>query len=135
MNDKPAVPGKDYLIKHLTTKVTGQIASIEHVINVNTLETSAADALQLNDIASCNIEFTKQLVLEPYAKNRIMGSFIIIDKISHSTVGAGMITNVLDNNEETRITREYSAFEQDLNALVRKHFPEWGTKSIDEVLG
>ena len=135
MNDKPAVPGKEYLIKHLTTKVSGQIASIEHVINVNTLETNAADALQLNDIASCNIEFTKQLVLEPYAKNRIMGSFIIIDKISHSTVGAGMITSVLDNNDDTRITREYSAFEQDLNALVRKHFPEWGTKSINEVLG
>lgn len=135
MHEAPAQLGKEYLIKHTTHKVTGSIDQIEHIIDVNTLEQRTGESLQLNDIAICKLRLNKAIAVDSYQQNRITGSFIIIDKYSHATVGAGMITQALDSQGTSQSeNRQYSEFEVELNALIRKHFPEWDTKSIDEVL-
>ncbi|GKT11206.1 MAG: sulfate adenylyltransferase subunit 1 [Thiomicrorhabdus sp.] len=134
MHESAAQLGKEYLIKHTSQKVTGHISSIEHVIDVNTLELSDSDNLQLNDIALCNLSLNKSIPIESYEANKVLGSFIIIDRHTHATVGSGMIKKA-NASQGAKVLREYSDFEKDLNVLVRKNFPEWGTKSIEEVLG
>ncbi|VAW48143.1 Sulfate adenylyltransferase subunit 1 [hydrothermal vent metagenome] len=135
MHESAAQLGKEYLIKHTSHKVKGQISSIEHIIDVNTLEKKAGDTLQLNDIALCNLTLNRAIPVDSYDINKITGSFIIIDRYTHATVGAGMITQANQSNQNgiTPVQRDYSEFEKDLNALVLKHFPEWGAKSIDEI--
>lgn len=137
MHESQAQLGKEYVIKHTTHKVKGHIQSIEHIIDVNTFEKKSGDTLQLNDIAVCNLTLNRAIPVDAYDINKITGSFIIIDRYTHATVGAGMIThaNQPNQNSTAPAQRNYSDFEKELNALVVKHFPEWGTKSIDEVLG
>jgi sulfate adenylyltransferase subunit 1 len=133
MHESAAQLGKEYLIKHTSQKVTGQITSIEHVIDVNTLQKSDSDTLLLNDIAVCNLSLNKSIAIESYETNKVMGSFIIIDRHTHATVGSGMIKKA-NESQGNKGQKVYSDFEKDLNALVRKHFSEWGTRSISEVL-
>ena len=64
-----------------------------------------------------------------YKDNRLTGSFIVVDRITNNTVGAGMIVGVSRRNTEA-LTKEYSDAEKALNAYIRKHFPEWDCKAI-----
>ncbi len=140
MHEAPAQLGKEYLIKHTSHKIKGHIDTIEHIIDVNTFEKKAGETLQLNDIAVCNLTLNRAIPVDAYDINKITGSFIIIDRYTHATVGAGMITqanqaNQLNQNGTTSVKRDYSVAEKALNALVLEHYPEWGAKSIDEILG
>jgi len=136
MHESAAQLDKEYVIKHTSNKITGRISSIEHIIDVNTFEKSDSDSLQLNDIAVCNLSLNKAIAIENYQTNKVLGSFIIIDRYTHATVGAGMISHAKESlSKSAGDKREYSESDKDLNAFVRKHFPEWGAKSIDEVLG
>ncbi|MEE9320925.1 MAG: sulfate adenylyltransferase subunit CysN [Granulosicoccus sp.] len=91
MHEKPLLPGRPYLLKSGTKTVTVTITGIKHQINVNTLEHIAARQLELNAIAVCNISTEQQIAFDPYIENRTMGGFILIDRISNETVGAGML--------------------------------------------
>ncbi len=143
MHETPAQLGKEYLIKHTSHKIKGHIDAIEHIIDVNTFEKKAGDALQLNDIAVCNLTLNRAIPVDAYDLNKITGSFIIIDRYTHATVGAGMITkanqpsqvNQSNQSGTTSVKRNYSDAEKALNALVLEHYPEWGAKSIDEITG
>lgn len=92
MTEKPLLPGKDYDIKLGTRTVTGQVRTIHHQIDVNTLETSPAPALELNEIGLLDIHVDQKVCFDGYRENRYTGSFIIIDRLSNVTVGAGMIS-------------------------------------------
>lgn len=124
MAEEPLMPNKQYAIKFATQKVTGSIADIDHKIDVNTLEKSDAVHLELNEIGLTKLKLTQQVAVDAYKENRATGAFIIIDRISNATVGAGMIKDAVqsDNAEQKH---EFSEFEIELNALVRKHFPHW----------
>jgi len=102
MSDEPMIPGKQYLIKHATHQVYGRVSRINHRIDVNTLEESEASALALNEIAQCEFSLAEPIAFDPYVRNRATGSFIVIDRISNITVGAGMITTA-----RTRETRDH----------------------------
>ncbi len=91
MTEEPLEANKRYLLKHGTTKVKAMITGIEHKINTDTLEEEAASRLDLNDMAKIKIKTLKALATDSYKKNRATGSFILIDEITNSTVGAGMI--------------------------------------------
>jgi len=91
MNDAPLVPGKQYYIKAGTKIVNGSVARIHHRIDVNTLEQVSADQLKLNGIALCEVGLSAPLAFDPYTRSRGTGSFIVIDRLSNATVGAGMI--------------------------------------------
>ncbi len=91
MSDDQMLPGKQYYFKHTTNMLSGHIGSIHHKIDVNTLAQQPAPALALNEIAVCDISFTHPLHFDSYRKNRSTGAFIVIDRLTNVTVGAGMI--------------------------------------------
>jgi len=87
---------KQYAVKFISKKAKGSIAAIEHKIDVNTMETSPAETLGLNEIGLCDLSFDLPVIFDNYKDNRITGAFVIIDRISNGTVGAGMIVSDLD---------------------------------------
>jgi sulfate adenylyltransferase subunit 1 len=89
-----------------------------------------ADKLELNDIAKCTLSLDRQIAVDPYNKNRHTGSFIIIDRYSNTTVGAGMIVESVQDSQFNDQTRDYTKAEKELNAYIRNNFPEWGCKEI-----
>ena len=91
MGDEPMLPGRPYLIKCGTQTATASISLLKHKINVDNLDQIAGRQLELNEIGLCNLSFSKPLIFDPYESNRAMGSFLLIDKISNATVGAGLI--------------------------------------------
>lgn len=133
MNEEAMKTGNDYLIKRATSVVPGRFTAINHQIDVNTLEQHPASKLEVNQIAQCQLQLSKAIAFDPYENIKSTGSFIVIDKYTNATLAAGMIIN--KSTSQGFEKREYSAFEKDLNNLIRQHFPEWGCKSIDELLG
>ncbi|BCD86842.1 sulfate adenylyltransferase subunit 1 [Pseudomonas solani] len=91
MSEEPMLPGKKYDIKRATSYVPGSIASIAHKVDVNTLEEGAGSDLQLNEIAKVKISLDAPIALDGYESNRTTGAFIVIDRLTNGTVGAGMI--------------------------------------------
>ena len=91
MHQTPLESGKPYLIKHSTQTVNAEIQSIQHRVNVNTLEQEKTNALEMNSIAVVEIETTRPLFFDAYTENRYTGSLIIIDPTNNLTVGAGLI--------------------------------------------
>lgn len=93
MNEEPMTVGKEYLIKHTTRTVQGAVSTLRYRVDVNTLHRSPEQVLRLNEIGRCVLTLSQPLVFDSYKKNRLTGSFVIIDRLSHNTVGAGMITD------------------------------------------
>jgi bifunctional enzyme CysN/CysC len=91
MADEAMLPGRSYWLKLATQTVTATIQQPKYAINVNTMERLAAKTLELNAIGVANLSTDRPLVFEPYADNRQLGGFILVDKISNATVAAGML--------------------------------------------
>ncbi|MCS6946450.1 MAG: sulfate adenylyltransferase subunit CysN [Steroidobacteraceae bacterium] len=91
MHDEPLLPGRVYLMKIGTCKVSATVAPLKYRINVNSLEHVAAEKLELNDIGVCEIELDRRIAFEPYRADRSLGGFILIDRFTHHTVGAGLL--------------------------------------------
>jgi bifunctional enzyme CysN/CysC len=92
MGEKPLVSGRSYVARVGTRTVPISVTAIRHKIDVNTGNHLAADQLALNEIGVCNLAAAGQVAFDPYATNRATGCFIIIDRFTNETVGAGMIT-------------------------------------------
>ena len=90
MSEQPMLPGRSYLLKTSTQTTTATVAPLKHKVNVNTLEHMAAKVLELNDIGVCGLELAKPVVFEPYERSRELGGFILIDRLTNGTVGAGL---------------------------------------------
>ncbi len=99
MHDEPMLRGRPYIIKLGTRTLTGSITTPRHKVNVNTLERLAAKQLELNEIGVCNLSFDRAIPFDPYADNRETGGFILIDKLSNDTVGAGLLNFALRRAE------------------------------------
>jgi bifunctional enzyme CysN/CysC len=91
MSDEPMLPGRPYWMKVGTKTVTATITEPKYKVNVNTLEHLAAKKLGLNEIGVCNIATDQPIAFDPYAENRDTGAFILIDRLTNATVGAGLI--------------------------------------------
>ncbi len=91
MSDKPLQPRSRYAIKHTTRTARAVVEQIEHRVDVNDLEHVSANQLGLNEIGRVKLRCSSPLVVDPYARNRATGSFILIDEASNDTVGAGMV--------------------------------------------
>ncbi len=92
MADAPLLPGKLYDFKLNTIQVTGRISSIRYRVDVNTLDQHPAPGLELNEIGFCEISLDQKVCFDSYRNNHGTGSFIVIDRLSNVTVGAGMIS-------------------------------------------
>jgi len=130
-DESPMETGKTYDIKRATTLLSGHVERINYKVDVNTYERTQVDQLALNDIASCRLVLTRPIAADKYKENRQTGSFIIIDRMTNNTVGAGMIVDVANRESQASLpTREYTDAERALNEYIRTHFPEWGCKVI-----
>ena len=91
MADEPMLPGRPYLMKIGTRTVSASITEPKYKVNVNTLEHLAAKQLELNEIGVCNIALDRAVPFDAYKDNRETGGFILIDRMTNNTVGAGML--------------------------------------------
>jgi sulfate adenylyltransferase subunit 1 len=130
MDEEPLMPHKQYGFKFATKFVPGSVTDIDYQIDVNSMEHKDAVRLALNEIAVGNIKLTQPVACDPYTQNRTTGAFIIIDRLTNSTVGAGMVIGATDDKGSQS---EHSEFEIEFNALVRKHFPHWNALDITKL--
>ena len=131
MDEQPLVLNENYVIKRSTSVLNGAINSIEFKKNINTFQEINCDMLELNDIGKCTISLDREIAVDAYHKNRYTGSFIIIDKYTNSTVGAGMIISSVEGFAHLEVEKKvYSKAEVELNQYIRNNFPEWNCKKI-----
>lgn len=134
MTEQPLVAGKQYSIKVGVNDSNGSLTAIDYQIDVNTLKQNDVSELKLNEIGLCEFSLNKPVVFDNYKRNRNTGSFIIIDRLTNVTIGAGMIADAVSGSHEVVPEGEFSAFELELNALIRKHFPHWDAKDLSQLL-
>jgi bifunctional enzyme CysN/CysC len=95
MHEQPMMPGRQYLLKIGTRTVNATISTPRHRVNVNTLDEQAAQQLELNEIGVCQVSLDRPIAFDLYSRNRETGGFILIDKLSNDTVGAGLLQSAL----------------------------------------
>ena len=95
MSKQSLVPRRLYLLKLATETVPASIAPPQYQINVNTMEHVASKTLDLNDIGVANVTLEKAIPFTSYEENKNLGSFILIDRITNATIGAGLISFAL----------------------------------------
>ena len=91
MSEDQLLPGRTYWLKTSTSRVSATVMEIKYKVSVDTLEHLAAKTLRLNDIASCTVDLSRDIPFEPYDVDPELGGFILIDRMTNATVGAGMI--------------------------------------------
>jgi len=109
MNDQPLDPSRRYLLKHTTQIVNAEVRTLQHRVNINTLESETASRLEMNAIGVLQIETSRPLYFDAYSKHRATGSFILIDPSTNATAGAGMILAPLKSHRPTRQERVTAA--------------------------
>jgi bifunctional enzyme CysN/CysC len=103
MDDEPMLPGRPYLLKLGTRTVSATIAEPKYKINVNTMEHLAAKRLGLNEIGVCNVLLDRVVPFDSYTENRDTGGFILIDRMTNNTVGAGMLHFALRRSQNIHV--------------------------------
>lgn len=91
MTDEAMVPGKQYLFKQTTKTVPGVIKTLQYEVDVNTMHSRPSPSLSLNQIGRVNVSLSQPIAFDRYRNNKSTGAFIVIDRITNSTVAAGMI--------------------------------------------
>ena len=91
MHDAELLPGRSYLLKMGARTVGASFTAPKYRVNVNTLEHTAAATLQLNEVGVCDLSLDRPVAFDPYGENRQTGGFIVIDRMTNATVGAGMV--------------------------------------------
>ena len=120
MGEEPAAPGRQYLLQSTNGASNATISAIRHRVDINTLEEEDASQLNLNDIARCAVTSDRELLFDSYADNRTTGSFILVDRLSNATVGAGMIvagSSGWDQAPESSLVRQVSGIEATERAI------------------
>lgn len=129
MAEQPLAVGQNYDIKLGGKKSRAYISAIHYQVDINTLAHIAAHVLPLNGIGLVEVAFDEPLLLDCYHDNPSTGSFIFIDRLSNVTVGAGLVQQILAEHHPHSV-EQYSTFELELNALIRRHFPHWGARDL-----
>ena len=132
MDEEPMILDKTYDIKIASAVVLASFEYINYKIDVNTYKRTQVNQLRLNDIASCKMILTRPIASDSYKNNRQTGSFIVIDRVTNNTVGAGMIVSVSRREEDLLklSNKRYTDAEKALNKYIRDNFPEWECKTI-----
>ncbi|ATA22754.1 sulfate adenylyltransferase subunit CysN [Brenneria goodwinii] len=128
MAEQPLVPGQSYDIKISGKKTRARVENIQYQVDINTLTQRVTENLPLNGIGLVELAFDEPMVLDNYQQHHVTGGMIFIDRLSNVTVGAGLVREVIEQTYQE--PGAYSAFELELNALVRRHFPHWGARDL-----
>ena len=99
MHEQPMLRGRSYVMKIATKTVAATVMPLKYKLNVNTLERLAATSLEINEIGVCDLELDRSIAFDPYEENRTTGAFILIDRMTHQTVGAGMLRFALRRSQ------------------------------------
>ena len=91
MHEEPLLPGRSYLLKAGSATAPAQVSELKRKVNVNTLKLEPGKTLEMNEVGICNISINRAISFDPYIENRHTGNFILIDRFTNATVGAGMI--------------------------------------------
>jgi bifunctional enzyme CysN/CysC len=91
MDEEPLLPGRSYLLKLGARTVGASVTTLKHAVDVNTFDPIPAKTLKLNEIGVCNIITDAPIAFDPYEENRDGGGFILIDRVTDATAGAGML--------------------------------------------
>ena len=132
MDENPLRTHKEYTFKFATKLCSGKVSEMAYKIDVNTLQQHAenSETLDLNEIALTTISLTDTVVIDEYQALPQTGAFVVIDRHTNVTVGAGMVSALRSEESSNLASRTYSSAEKELNAYIRKHFPEWNCKDI-----
>ncbi len=128
MAEQPLAPGNSYDVKIAGKKTRARIDKIDYQVDINNLSQRDVASLPLNGIGLVEVTFDEPLVLDSYQQNPVTGGLIFIDRLSNVTVGAGLVREPLQ--AQAAQTSQFSAFELELNALIRRHFPHWGARDL-----
>jgi bifunctional enzyme CysN/CysC len=119
--DEAMLPGRDYLLKIGATTVPARVSALKYRVDVNTLEHRAAKTLELNEVGVCNLALEKPIPFDPYAFNRDMGGFILIDRMSNATAGGGMVHFAL--RRAHNVHRQHLDVDQAARAAIKNQKP------------
>jgi bifunctional enzyme CysN/CysC len=99
LQEEPMLQGRTYLMKSGTRTLSATVTPLKHRVNVNSLEHEPAERLELNDIGVCELELDRPIPFEPYTASRALGGFILIDRLTNNTAGAGLINFALRRSQ------------------------------------
>jgi bifunctional enzyme CysN/CysC len=119
MSEEEMLPGRSYLMRIGTKYIPARVTTLKHKVDVNTLEHIAGKTLALNEIGLCNVSTASPIALDTYADNHDTGAFILIDRFSNSTAGAGMIEFAL--RRATNIHRQNLLIDKTARARQNGH--------------
>jgi bifunctional enzyme CysN/CysC len=91
MDEEPLLPGRQYMMRIGNNWTVASVTSIKHRVDINTLGKAPAKKLDMNEIAFCNLSLATRVALDPYGENRATGAFILVDRFTNRTAGAGMV--------------------------------------------
>ncbi len=128
MAEQPLVPGQSYDIKIAGKKTRARVDNIQYQVDINNLTQRVVETLPLNGIGLVDLTFDEPLNLDKYQENPVTGGLIFIDRLSNVTVGAGMVRE--PQQDVYQEPSAFSAFELELNQLIRRHFPHWGARDL-----
>lgn len=128
MAEQPLSVGQSYDIKVGGKKARARVENIEYQVEINSLTQRVVENLPLNGIGLVELAFDEPLVLDNYQSNAVTGGMIFIDRLTNVTVGAGLVREAIEQVYQE--SDKYSAFELELNSLVRRHFPHWGARDL-----
>jgi bifunctional enzyme CysN/CysC len=121
MNEEPLLPGRSYLLRIGTKTLPAQVTMLKHKIDINTLEQKPGRTLRLNEIGFCNLSTASPVAFDAYADNRRTGAFILIDRFTNATAGAGMIAFGL--RRATNIHRHSHLVDKRARAALKHQTP------------
>jgi len=121
MSADPMLPGRSYLMKVGTRTVPASITELKHRLDVNNFDKLAAKRLDLNEVGFCNLATTAPVAYDTYADNRDTGSFILIDRLTNETAGAGMIAHGL--RRATNVHRHGLSVTREAHARLKHQKP------------
>jgi len=130
MSDDALMPNKQYDFKLAGKYASGSIDEVLHRVEINSMQQIEATHLELNEIGPCRVKLTQQVAFDDYQSSPVTGCFIMIDRMTNVTVAAGMIKQAYNPDDSDCNATDFSEFELEMNALVRKHFPHWGVLDI-----
>ncbi|MEZ8727031.1 sulfate adenylyltransferase subunit CysN [Vibrio cyclitrophicus] len=132
MDENPLRCHKEYTFKFATKSCAGKVSAIQHKVDVNTLDQRIdnLETVELNEIALSSILLTDKVLVDKYQELPQTGSFVVIDRHTNVTVGAGMVSRVENHSSKVSVERIYSQAEIELNSYIRNNFPEWDCRVI-----
>ena len=121
MNDDALTPGKRYDFKIGTRYTSGTISELDWQLDINSLQQQETKQLPLNGIGEAQVNLNEAVVYDTYGSNRTTGSFVIIDRLTNATLGAGMISQVLDNTASDNVDQFASSVTPTMRSAIKSH--------------